>query len=69
MIPTQRSARTGSSGSSAAYYPERNSDGRFIGPFNPALQSPISCGGFLDVQACEEENSSLTPAPDESKVP
>jgi len=44
-----------------AGFASQNSTGRFIGPFNPALHSPIICGSFLDFQACEEENSSLTP--------
>jgi 4-carboxymuconolactone decarboxylase len=42
-------------------FASQTSDGRFIGPFNPALQSPVICGGFLQFQALEEENSSLTP--------
>jgi 4-carboxymuconolactone decarboxylase len=42
-------------------FASQTSDGRFIGPFNPALQSPVICGGFLRFQALEEENSSLPP--------
>jgi 4-carboxymuconolactone decarboxylase len=37
------------------------SGGRFIGPFNPALRSPLVCGAFLQFQAAEEENTSLSP--------
>jgi hypothetical protein len=44
-----------------AGFASQSSNGQFIGPFNPALHSPIICGSFLDFQACEEENSSLTP--------
>jgi 4-carboxymuconolactone decarboxylase len=44
-----------------AGFASQDGDGRFIGPFNPALQSPTVCGSFLDFQAREEENSSLTP--------
>jgi hypothetical protein len=44
-----------------AGFASQSSNGRFIGPFNPALHSPIICGSFLDFQACEEENSSLAP--------
>jgi 4-carboxymuconolactone decarboxylase len=42
-------------------FASQTSDGRFIGPFNPALQSPVICGGFLRFQALEEEHTSLTP--------
>lgn len=38
----------------------RTEDGRFIGPFNPALLTPLVAGRFLDFQAAEEENTSLT---------
>lgn len=38
----------------------RTEDGRFIGPFNPALLTPVIIGRFLDFQAAEEENTSLT---------
>lgn len=38
----------------------QTSDGRFIGPFNPALQSPVVCGSFLQFQAVEEQSTSLT---------
>ena len=37
-------------------------DGRFIGPFNPALLSPVIGGQFLAFQAAEEENTSLAPS-------
>lgn len=39
----------------------QTSDGRFIGPFNPVLQSPVIYGSFLHFQAVEQENTSLTP--------
>jgi 4-carboxymuconolactone decarboxylase len=45
----------------SAGFQARTEDGRFIGPFNPALQSPIIGGSFLAFQAAEEENTSLTP--------
>jgi 4-carboxymuconolactone decarboxylase len=39
----------------------KTSDGRFIGPFNPLLQSPVIGGSFLRFQAVEQQNTSLTP--------
>ena len=39
----------------------KDSDGRFIGPFNPLLQSPVIADSFLRFQAAEQENTSLTP--------
>ena len=39
----------------------KDSDGRFIGPFNPSLQSPVIAGSFLRFQAVEQENTTLTP--------
>ena len=39
----------------------KDSDGRFIGPFNPLLQSPVIAGSFLRFQAVEQENTSLAP--------
>jgi 4-carboxymuconolactone decarboxylase len=45
----------------SAGFQARTEDGRFIGPFNPALQSPVIGGSFLAFQAAEEENTSLTP--------
>lgn len=39
----------------------KDSDGRFIGPFNPSLQSPVIADSFLRFQAVEQENTSLTP--------
>jgi 4-carboxymuconolactone decarboxylase len=44
-----------------AGFATQTSDGRFIGPFNPALQSPVVCGGFLRFQLVEEESTSLPP--------
>ena len=44
-----------------AGFASRTDDGRFIGPFNPALLSPVIGGQFLAFQAAEEENTSLTP--------
>jgi 4-carboxymuconolactone decarboxylase len=44
-----------------AGFASQTNDGRFIGPFNPALRSPVICGSFLEFQAAEEANSSLTP--------
>jgi hypothetical protein len=34
-----------------AGFASQSSNGQFIGPFNPALHSPIICGSFLDFQA------------------
>jgi 4-carboxymuconolactone decarboxylase len=45
----------------SAGFQARTEDGRFIGPFNPALQSPVISGSFLAFQAAEEKNTSLTP--------
>lgn len=39
----------------------KDSDGRFIGIFNPLPQSPVIAGSFLRFQAVEEESTSLTP--------
>ena len=39
----------------------KDGDGRFIGPFNPLLQSPVIAASFLRFQAVEQENTSLTP--------
>jgi 4-carboxymuconolactone decarboxylase len=44
-----------------AGFASRTDDGRFIGPFNPALLSPVTGGQFLAFQAAEEQNTSLTP--------
>jgi 4-carboxymuconolactone decarboxylase len=44
-----------------AGFASQTSDGRFIGPYNPLLQSPVISGSFLHFQAVEEENTSLTP--------
>ena len=43
-----------------AGFATQTSDGRFIGPFNPVLQSPVIGGSFLAFQAAEEKNTSLT---------
>jgi 4-carboxymuconolactone decarboxylase len=40
-------------------FSSRTGDGRFIGPFNPALLSPVISGSFLDFQAAEERDTSL----------
>jgi 4-carboxymuconolactone decarboxylase len=40
-------------------FSSRTDDGRFIGPFNPALLSPVISGSFLDFQAAEERDTSL----------
>jgi 4-carboxymuconolactone decarboxylase len=42
-------------------FASRTDDGRFIGPFNPSLLSPVTAGSFLDFQAAEEKNTSLSP--------
>ena len=42
-------------------FASRTDDGRFIGPFNPSLLSPITAGSFLDFQGAEEKNTSLSP--------
>jgi 4-carboxymuconolactone decarboxylase len=47
--------------SEQAGFISQTNDARFIGPFNPALQSPIICGSFLQFQAAEEEHTSLPP--------
>lgn len=45
-----------------AGFASRTKDGRFIGPFNAFLLSPVIAGSFfLNFQFCEEENTSLTP--------
>ena len=44
-----------------AGFASQTGDGRFIGPFNAALRSPAIGGCFLDFQAVEEENTSLSP--------
>jgi 4-carboxymuconolactone decarboxylase len=44
-----------------AGFASQTSDGRFIGPYNPLLQSPVISGSFLHYQAVEQENTSLTP--------
>jgi 4-carboxymuconolactone decarboxylase len=44
-----------------AGFASRTGDGRFIGPFNPALLSPVTSGQFLAFQAAEERNTSLAP--------
>jgi 4-carboxymuconolactone decarboxylase len=44
-----------------AGFASRTDDGRFIGPFNPSLLSPVISGQFLAFQAAEEQNTSLTP--------
>jgi 4-carboxymuconolactone decarboxylase len=41
-------------------FASRTEDGRFIGPFNPALLSPVIAGRFLDFQAAEEKSTWLT---------
>ncbi|MEV5753685.1 carboxymuconolactone decarboxylase family protein [Actinoallomurus sp. NPDC052308] len=41
-------------------FTSRTREGRFIGPFNGALLSPVISGGFLDFQAAEETHTSLT---------
>lgn len=42
-------------------FASRTDDGRFIGPFNPSLLSPVTAGSFLDFQVAEEKNTSLAP--------
>ena len=44
-----------------AGFASRTDDGRFIGPFNPSLLSPVTAGSFLDFQGAEEKNTSLSP--------
>ncbi len=45
-----------------AGFASRTQDGRFIGPFNAFLLSPVIAGSFfLDFQFSEEESTSLTP--------
>jgi 4-carboxymuconolactone decarboxylase len=45
----------------SAGFQARTKDGRFIGPYNPALQSPVISGSFLAFQFAEQKNTSLTP--------
>ena len=44
----------------AAGFRATTADGRFIGPFNAALRSPIVAGAFLQLQASEERHTSLS---------
>jgi 4-carboxymuconolactone decarboxylase len=44
----------------AAGFRATTTDGRFIGPFNPALRSPGLAGKFLQFQATEERDTSLS---------
>jgi 4-carboxymuconolactone decarboxylase len=43
-----------------AGFQSRTKDGRFIGPFNPALLSPAIAGSFLDFQFAEERSTTLS---------
>jgi 4-carboxymuconolactone decarboxylase len=44
----------------AAGFQSTTTDGKFIGPFNAALRSPIVAGAFLELQASEERHTSLS---------
>lgn len=44
-----------------AHFQSQTDDGRLIGPFNPVLLSPGIARSFLDLQAAEERDTSLTP--------
>jgi 4-carboxymuconolactone decarboxylase len=41
-------------------FQSKTEDGRFIGPFNPILFSPIISSSFLDLQEVEQKNTSLS---------
>ena len=43
----------------AAGFRGTTGDGRLIGPFNAALRSPTVAAAFLQLQACEERQTSL----------
>lgn len=44
----------------AAGFRSTTADGKFIGPFNAALRSPTMAGAFLQLQASEERDTSLS---------
>jgi 4-carboxymuconolactone decarboxylase len=44
----------------AAGFRSTTADGKFIGPFNAALRSPTVAGAFLQLQASEERDTSLS---------
>jgi 4-carboxymuconolactone decarboxylase len=44
----------------AAGFRSTTADGKFIGPFNAALRSPMVAGAFLQLQASEELHTSLS---------
>ena len=44
-----------------AQFQSRTDDGRLIGPFNPVLLSPVIGRSFIDLQAVEERETTLSP--------